>query len=316
MSDLRPSKAKCVADDGHRAEAHRGCRDHRTQKNSEEWIKHARSDRNSDRVVDEGEEKVLTSVPNRRTAQTPRANDSPQIAFDQRDRSAFDRDVRTGSHRDPDVSLCERRRVVDAVARHRDDATLFLQQFHHVGFAVRQNVSDHMIEVFELLVAKRAAAVHPEMPIVLHAYDHVTPRNAPAGPGMGPWLYKAMNDLYGIPPDDRNALSDLMMDRLLALLQGLAQAHANVTLINAVGTLLRADAAATGESHDWENEIHPTESGYVKLASRWRQNSPAPRTDAARSSSSPPIRFWPGRWWRRPTCRRSAWPNFARPSMR
>ena len=37
---------------------------------------------------------------------------------------------------------------------------------------------------------------------------------------------------------------------------------------------------------------------------------------AARSSSSPPIPFWPGRWWRRRTCRRSAWPSFARPSMR
>jgi hypothetical protein len=143
-----------------------------------------------------------------------------------------------------------------------------------------QTFGDHLTEVFELLVAKRAAAVHPEMPIVLHAYDHVTPRNAPAGPGMGPWLYKAMNDLYGIPPDDRNALSDLMIDRLLVLLQGLAQAHANVTLINAVGTLLRADAAATGESHDWENEIHPTKDGYAKLAARWRGTLDAfPRLD-------------------------------------
>jgi hypothetical protein len=111
-----------------------------------------------------------------------------------------------------------------------------------------QVFSAHMIEVFELLVARRAAAVHPEMPIVLHAYDHVTPRNAPAGPGMGPWLYRAMNDLFGIPTDDRNALSDLVMDRLRALLQGLAEAHENVTLIDAVGTLIRAEPTATGDS--------------------------------------------------------------------
>ena len=49
---------------------------------------------------------------------------------------------------------------------------------------------------------------------------------------------------------------------------------------------------------------------------RWRPISQAPITDAARSSSSPPTRFWPGRWWRHRTCRRSVWPICARPSMR
>jgi hypothetical protein len=145
-----------------------------------------------------------------------------------------------------------------------------------------QTFSDHLTEVFELVIAQRAAAVHPDMPIVLHHYEHVTPRDAPAGPGMGPWLHKAMNDLYGIPPEDRNALADLMIDKLVALLRGLAQAHANVTLIDAADTLARADAAATGESHDWENEIHPTRGGYAKLAARWRSTLDAfPRLDPA-----------------------------------
>jgi hypothetical protein len=63
-------------------------------------------------------------------------------------------------------------------------------------------------------------------------------------------------------------------------LQDLAQAHADVTVIDAIGTLRRADAAATGESHDWENEIHPTSDGYAKLAAHWRSTLDAfPRLD-------------------------------------
>jgi hypothetical protein len=133
-----------------------------------------------------------------------------------------------------------------------------------------QTFSDHISVVFELLMQRRAEAVHPEMPVVLHPYDHVTPRNAPAGPGIGPWLYKAMNDLYGIPPQDRNGLSDLIINRLVVLLQGLADAYPNVTLIEAVGTLRRADAKSTGVDRDWEDEIHPTPSGYAKLGRKWR----------------------------------------------
>jgi hypothetical protein len=72
-----------------------------------------------------------------------------------------------------------------------------------------------------------------------------------------------------------------MIDKLVALLRGLARAHANVTLIDAFG-LVRADPAANGESNDWENEIHPTRDGYAKLATRWRTTLDAfPRLDTA-----------------------------------
>ena len=50
-----------------------------------------------------------------------RARTMPRkIAFDERHVRALHRDVGAGSHRDADVGLRERRRVVDAVAGHRD----------------------------------------------------------------------------------------------------------------------------------------------------------------------------------------------------
>ena len=56
-----------------------------------------------------------------------RADDAAQVALDQRDAGALHRDVGAGAHRDADIGLRQRRRVVDAVAGHRDDAALALQ---------------------------------------------------------------------------------------------------------------------------------------------------------------------------------------------
>ena len=47
-----------------------------------------------------------------------------QIALEQRHAGAFHGDVGAGAHGDADIGRGERRRVVDAVARHRHDAAL------------------------------------------------------------------------------------------------------------------------------------------------------------------------------------------------
>ena len=53
-----------------------------------------------------------------------RAHERLQVAVEQRDAGAFDRDVGSRPHGDADVGGGERRRVVDAVAGHGDDAAL------------------------------------------------------------------------------------------------------------------------------------------------------------------------------------------------
>ena len=37
-------------------------------------------------------------------------------------------------------------------------------------------------------------------------------------------------------------------------------------VVNTLDTLTRAQLGARGESGDWDNEIHPSRSGYKKLA--------------------------------------------------
>ena len=55
-------------------------------------------------------------------AESARAHDADEVAFDQRDAGALDGDVGAGAHGDADVGRGQRRRVVDAVAGHGDDA--------------------------------------------------------------------------------------------------------------------------------------------------------------------------------------------------
>ena len=59
---------------------------------------------------------------------------------------ALDGDVGAGAHRDADVGLRQRRRIVDAVAGHRDALTLRLQPLDHGGLLVWQDVRFHAID--------------------------------------------------------------------------------------------------------------------------------------------------------------------------
>ena len=126
VSAGRPQPQR-VADHADRRQRHRGGRDDRRQQDAEGGIEDARRDRDAGRVVDEGEEQVLADVAHGRLRQRSRADDAGEIAFQQRDAGAFHRDIGAGAHGDADFGGRERRRIVDAVAGHRDDAACLLQ---------------------------------------------------------------------------------------------------------------------------------------------------------------------------------------------
>jgi len=117
-------------------------------------------------------------------------------------------------------------------------------------------------------------ALNRDVPIFCHCYDYPQPRNAPVLPHTPTWLYPAFV-AYGIPPQDWFGAAKELIDRLATLLRDtIAQINAGgdkrVYLVNSRGAMIPADPGTTGRSNDWENEIHPTASGYRKLAERWR----------------------------------------------
>jgi hypothetical protein len=69
-----------------------------------------------------------------------------QVALEQGDARAFDRNVGPGSHRHADVRRRQRRGVIHAVARHRDLAPLGAKPLHDTGLVLRQHIGCDLID--------------------------------------------------------------------------------------------------------------------------------------------------------------------------
>ena len=139
-----------------------------------------------------------------------------------------------------------------------------------------QTFRDHLTHHFSDLVAKREQGPNQGVPLFFHTYDYLVPRNAPAFPGFGPWLFKAVTD-YRIPQPQWSDLGKEFVDRLATLFADIvAKVNADfgrdmrLFLVNTRDALTRPTAGSTGASGDWINEIHPTGGGYRKLAAVWR----------------------------------------------
>ena len=83
---------------------------------------------------------------------TARAREGAQVALDQGDARALDRDVGAGPHRDTHVGFGERRRIVDAIAGERDRRAAVAQLAHDLAFTGRQHFT-----VYVTLVDAQAA---------------------------------------------------------------------------------------------------------------------------------------------------------------
>lgn len=116
----------------------------------------------------------------------------------------------------------------------------------------------------------REGTENANTPIVTHVYDYPTPRNAKAKfLGLkiaGPWIYPALkgND---VPEEFWISLTDYIFEFLAVAITELSYKIDNFYVVSATReTLIRAKLGTTDEDGDWLNEIHPTATGYKKLA--------------------------------------------------
>ncbi len=123
----------------------------------------------------------------------------------------------------------------------------------------------HLVAQFHEFIALRddARSQSRGAPLFVHSYDFLTPRDAGAGLGFGPWLAPALR-AYAVAPRDWTALSRHLVQRLGTLLAGLDLPALHV--VPTQGSCVAAAAGSVGNSNDWENEIHPNPGGYAKLA--------------------------------------------------
>lgn len=115
---------------------------------------------------------------------------------------------------------------------------------------------------YEDLIGLRDS-LSPQTRLFFHGYDFVIPD----GRGicfLGPWL-KPTFDLRGFPTQaSRFAVTTILLQQFAAMLQSLASAHSNVTLISTQGTL-------NPQPSSWHNELHPSRDGFNTFATLFHQ---------------------------------------------
>src|SRR5882724_10317645 len=144
--ELQAIQSQWVADHGNRAERHGGAGDDRAQKNTKERIQSTRGDGNSQYIVDECKKQILPDVPHGRATYAARFRDAAQIALYQGNVRALDGDIGACAHSDTDLSLRQRRSVIDAVAGHGDDPPFGLKAFDHFNFLFGRYFGFHSID--------------------------------------------------------------------------------------------------------------------------------------------------------------------------
>jgi lysophospholipase L1-like esterase len=110
-----------------------------------------------------------------------------------------------------------------------------------------------------------------DAPIIMHTYDYATPNNSPAklGPlNSGPWMYPVLVQ-RNLPATLWVPMADFLLKHLADVLSALVGPDMpEFHVVRTLGTVTRATLGATGESGDWENEIHLTAGGYRKVANK------------------------------------------------
>lgn len=136
--------------------------------------------------------------------------------------------------------------------------------------ALQSLITDYLDPNFSKLHrATRRSTLNKHTPIFLNQYDTPVARDAPAPPLKRAWLQAAYVK-NGIDPSLWPAVTDQLFTSLRDTIDTWRSAHDGVHVVPTNGVMTPADPTATGPSGDWINEIHPTASGWEKLAPVWQ----------------------------------------------
>src|ERR1700674_441549 len=129
-----------VSNDRNGAEAHGRARQHGAEQPAEDWKENTSRDGNAERVIEKCECQILPNILDRRAAEFSRSHNPAQVPFQQCDARILDRHVRSRTHGDAHVGSGKGWRVVNAVARHGDDAPFFAKSLYDFTFSLWLNL--------------------------------------------------------------------------------------------------------------------------------------------------------------------------------
>src|SRR5437762_1822582 len=176
MSALPPSQSEGVADDDQIGQTHRQRAHDRAEKTE-------RRERERSGVVEEGPEEVLFDCAQRGLRQSERFGDCLNVRLQQDNIGRLAGNVAGLSDGNTEVSLLQRRRVVDAVADEGDAFAALLEQLHHLRFLFGTDFCKHVFFRNAGLLRNRRGGV------CVVTGDEID---------GSPALFKSNNDLAGV----------------------------------------------------------------------------------------------------------------------
>ena len=109
-----------------------------------------------------------------------------------------------------------------------------------------------------LSVVELVEKLIPGTPVFVHSYDYANP-NGKGFLGLGQWLQYPMNRCK-VPKKLHQPLIDYLIDAYWNALNEAQKKAPTLNLVDQRGTLAR---------EEWANELHPTSSGFNKIAKLW-----------------------------------------------
>jgi len=173
-----------------------------------------------------------------------------------------------------DAAWNERTGAPEIFVRPSDPASITLANLRDI---IKQPAYDALFEYIAANIQQivlrgrdQAGGNSVDVPLFMHTYALLQPRNAPVKYlKQGPWLYQACVWL-GIDPSLWIEVSRMVLSDLAVTLKRLDLPNFHIIDTLALTTTMHPSApGSTGDSNDWENEIHPNRGGYRKLAATW-----------------------------------------------
>lgn len=119
-------------------------------------------------------------------------------------------------------------------------------------------------------IAGEVARLRPDLPVIVHGYDHAIPGGHPGDPrhpsyaAPDEWLGRPLRRRGLLPPDLQRRVVAVMIDRLYERLGRVAQAFPRtVRVIDLRGT--------NAVMERWNDEIHPNDDGFARVAAHFAQ---------------------------------------------
>lgn len=160
--------------------------------------------------------------------------------------------------------------AIESLLNHRNDPSRGFNESVMTG-VFDQRIRSAMISEIGALSEVHRVHFGKVPPVLIHGYDYAVPDNRGYHFGpitiTGPWLAPQFQRRGYVDLNETAQLTVVLIDRFNEVAKSVASKLANVTYVDLRRTLSN-ELAGRKYRKDWANELHPTQPGFLSVATR------------------------------------------------